>query len=97
MPIRPFWCRKTSWEPPSKDLESIVKNILSKATKIKMGGKIIIKIDGRKIGVLLFDVPFNELRISRVWRAPNGVKVELEWKGKFAGSLKLRGMNTKAY
>ncbi|WP_297065036.1 hypothetical protein [Thermococcus sp.] len=71
-------------------LNEKVRKLLSKAELVRKGGKILILVDGEKVGKLRFEAPLEELEVESAWKSPFGIKVELSWRGKFAGMLLLR-------
>ena len=88
--MRRVWCGETGTEIGGEALRRRVKEILSRAELIRKGGKIIVLVDGKKVGKLKFEVPLEELEVESAWRSPFGIKVELSWRGRFAGTLLLR-------
>ncbi|WP_456366547.1 hypothetical protein [Thermococcus sp.] len=88
--MRRVWCGENGAGISSEALQERVREILSRAELVRRGGKILILADGKKIGKLRFEAPLEELEVESTWRSPFGVKVELSWRGKFAGTLLLR-------
>jgi hypothetical protein len=83
-------CGKKMRGEVTPEVREKVKDILSRAEFVERGGKIIVFVDGKKVGKLKFMAPVEELEVESVWRSPFGVKVELSWNGRFVGSLLLR-------
>ena len=71
-------------------LNEKVKEILSRAELVRKGGKVLILVDGEKVGKLRLEAPLEELEVESAWKSPFGIKVELSWRGRFAGTLLLR-------
>ncbi len=88
--MRRVWCGENGAGVNDGALRNRVKEILSKAELVRKGGKIIVFVDGNKVGKLRFEAPLDELEVESAWKSPFGVKVELSWRGKFAGTLLLR-------
>ncbi len=88
--MRRVWCGENGAGINSEALGKRVKEILSRAELVRKGGKILILVDGEKVGKLKFEAPLEELEIESAWKSPFGIKVELSWRGKFAGTLLLR-------
>ena len=87
------WGRCSGEAPGKLSPETVgkrVKEILSRAELVRKGGKILILVDGEKVGKLRFEAPLEELEVESAWRSPFGIKVELSWRGRFAGTLLLR-------
>ena len=88
--MRRVWCGENGAGVNDEALRNRVKEILSKAELVRKGGKIIVSFNGKKVGKLRFEAPLNELEVESAWKSPFGIKVELSWRGKFAGTLLLR-------
>ncbi|AMQ19401.1 hypothetical protein A0127_09640 [Thermococcus peptonophilus] len=83
-------CGKKAREEVTPEVREKVKELLSRAELVERGGKVVVFVDGKKVGKLKFMAPVDELEVESVWRGPFGTKVELSWRGRFAGSLLLR-------
>ncbi len=84
--------KKAREEVTPPEVREKVKELLSRAELVERGGKVVVFVDGKKVGKLKFMAPVDELEVESVWRGgPFGTKVELSWRGgRFAGSLLLR-------
>ncbi len=88
--MRRVWCGENGAGVNDEALRKRVKELLSRAELVRKGGKILILVDGEKVGKLRFEAPLEELEVESAWKSPFGIKVELSWRGKFAGTLLLR-------
>ena len=93
MPRMGLGCQGRNIPFKKEKIKLLVEKILSKGKKIFKKDKIIIVVDGRKVGFLRINVPLNELEIGSMWKSPMGIKVELQWRESFAGALILRDMD----
>jgi hypothetical protein len=87
----PFGCGKRGIQVRKEEVEAKVRGVLSAVEKVRTGEKVFLLYNGEKIGKLKMDVPLDEVEIGRAWKSPFGIKVELEWHGRFVGSLILKG------
>ena len=83
-------CIKRGKEVRKEEVEGTVREILSEAEKMVKGRKIVLIYNGEKIGKLKMDIPLEELEVGKAWRSPFGIKVELEYQGRFVGTLMLK-------
>ena len=88
--MRRIWCGEKGAELRDETLKENVKELLSRAQLVRKGRKILILVDGEKVGKLMFEAPLKELEVESAWKSPFGIKVELSWHGRFAGTLLLR-------
>ncbi|ASJ02343.1 hypothetical protein A3L09_03290 [Thermococcus profundus] len=83
-------CCKKAKRGVTPEVREKVRELLSRAELVEKGGKVVVFVDGRKVGKLKFIAPVEELQVESVWKSPFGTKVELSWNGRFVGSLLLR-------
>jgi hypothetical protein len=86
-------CVKELFAKPitSEALETCVHTILKKVSIMNSPKKkIILKANGTKVGFLTEKVPIDEIKISKYWVGPFGIKTELSYQGRFVGILMLR-------
>ncbi len=88
--MRRVWCGENGAGISSEALQERVREILSRAELVRRGGKVLILVDGERVGKLRFETPLEELEVESAWKSPFGIKVELSWRGRFAGTLLLR-------
>jgi hypothetical protein len=72
------------------ELESCVHQILKNVELVDFGKKIVLKSNGVKVGHLLTRVPIDEVKVSKYWQGPFGIKTELSYQGKFVGVLMIK-------
>jgi len=72
------------------ELESCVHQILKNVELVDFGKKIVLKSNGVKVGHLFTRVPIDEVKVSKYWQGPFGIKTELSYQGKFVGVLMIK-------
>ena len=93
MPRMGLGCHERRISIKNEEIKLLVEKVLSRGERIFKKGKIIIVIDGKKVGILRINIPLNELKIGSIWEGPMGIKVELQWRENFAGTLILRDVD----
>jgi|GEM_PF-1529495 len=71
-------------------LEPCVHQILKNVELVDFGKKIVLKHNGVKVGHLLTRVPVDEVKVSKYWQGPLGIKTELTHWGRFVGVLMIK-------
>jgi hypothetical protein len=72
-------CGKKIKGEVTPEVREKVQELLSRAELVERSGKVIVFMDGKKVGKLKLLVPVDELEVESVWKSPFGTKVELSW------------------